>query len=216
MITLLKKHLLKQEIEQIITLIEEHPEVLKLKDENGSSGLMMIAYSNLKVVLAKAIDLKTSFTFHEAIVCGQSEIVKTHLAEESSNLVSTYSNDGFAPLALAAFFNQTDIAKQLLAVGADPNLAATNPSRVNALHAAVAKENYELCKILIEHEANVNAPQMQNVTPLHSAVHRGNLELTQLLVESGATISSKMDNGDTALAIAQREGHEAIIAYLLN
>ncbi|MFC3972618.1 ankyrin repeat domain-containing protein [Maribacter confluentis] len=51
---------------------------------------------------------------------------------------------------------------------------AKNPSKVNALHSAIAKENHELCKLLIEYGVDVNTVQMQNVTALHSAVHRGN------------------------------------------
>ena len=55
---------------------------------------------------------------------------------------------------------------------------------------------------------------MQNVTPLHSAVHRDNLPLAKLLVENGANILSAMDNGDTALSIATRDGHTEIKEYL--
>ena len=125
-----------------------------------------------------------------------------------------YSNDGFTPLSLAAFFNQTEIAKLLLENGAEPNLHATNPSKVNALHSAVAKENYELCKILIDYGANVNATQMQSVTALHAATHRGNLKLIKLLVENGAEINVKMDNGDTAIDIAGKVGHKDVKTYL--
>jgi len=56
---------------------------------------------------------------------------------------------------------------------------------------------------------------MQNVTALHSAVHRGNLALTKLLIENGASTELKMDNGDTALSIAEREGHKKIAEYLM-
>lgn len=132
------------------------------------------------------------------------------------NLSNTHSDDGFTPLSLAGFFNQTKIAQLLLEKGADPNIPATNASKVNSLHSAIAKENYKLCKILIKKGVDVNAVQMQKVTALHSAVHRGNLDLTKLLIENGATINLKMDNGDTALIIAEREGHKSIEKYLLD
>jgi ankyrin repeat protein len=89
-------------------------------------------------------------------------------------------------------------------------------SNVNALHAAVAKNNYELCKLLIENGADVNISQMQNVTPLHSAAHRGNLSIVQLLVNHGATIEAKMDNGDNAMIIATRDKHQEVINYLFS
>jgi len=216
MIEKLKTHIQNKESKKIILLIKQNPEVLNLEDENGTSGLMIIAYSGLEKVFEEAIELKKSFSFHEAIVAGKMEVVKNYLEQNNTDLINTYSNDGFTPLSLAAFFNQTEIAKLLVKNGANPNLSATNPSKVNALHSAIAKENYELCEILLAKGADVNAVQVQNVTALHSAVHRGNLELTKLLIENGASMSLKMDNGDTAIIIAEREGHKSIAEYILN
>ncbi|MTI38063.1 ankyrin repeat domain-containing protein [Fulvivirga lutimaris] len=213
MIDSLKTHIANKDLDKVISLIETHPEVLDATDENNTSGLLIIAYSGMEAALDKAAKVKTSFTFHEAIVCGKIDEVKNALSKKK-NLANKYSNDGFSPLSLAAFFNQNEVASVLLEYEADPNLQATNPSKVNALHSAVARENYELCKQLIAHGADANLAQMQNVTPLHSAAHRGNLKLVQLLVNNGADIHSKMDNGDTALSIAERDGHSEVKDYL--
>jgi len=215
MIDTLKTHIKNKEADRIITLLTEHPEVLNERDEKGSTGLLIIAYSGMEEAFGKAKELKDSFTFHEAIVSGKVDCVMDSLAQAKS-YSNQYSSDGFTPLSLAAFFNQTGIAKLLLENGADPNMQATNPSKVNALHSAVAKENFELCKLLIEYGVNVNATQMQNVTALHSAAHRGNLKIVKLLVESGAETNYKMDNGDTALSIAERDGHQEVKLYLEN
>jgi len=177
MIEKLKTHIQNKESEKAISFIKQNPEVLSLEDNNGTSGLMIIAYSGLKKVLEKAIELKKSFSFHESIVTGKMKIIKSYLEKSPTNLI--------------------------------------NPSKVNGLHSAIAKENYELCKILLAKGADVNAVQMQNVTALHSAVHRGNLKLTKLLIQNGASIDLKMDNGDTALIIAEREGYKNIVEYLL-
>ncbi|NDV42900.1 ankyrin repeat domain-containing protein [Flagellimonas sediminis] len=209
----LKELLKDRETDKILSLIQESPKVLELQDERGTSGLLLIAYSGMPKVLETAITLKNSFTFHEAVVCGLMEQVQSMLVHDPE-LINQYANDGFTPVSLAAFFDQTEMAKWLLDHDADPNLPATNPSKVNALHAAVAKENVGLCQLLIAKGVDVNAPQMQNVTALHSAVHRGNLELVKLLVQHGADIELKMENGDTALSIAKRDGHKEIVAYL--
>ena len=161
----------------------------------------------------EAIAIKKTFTFHEAIVCGMIETVKDFL-KDNQGVVNTYSADGFTPLSLAAFFERTEIAKLLLEKGADPTLHATNPSKVNALHSAVARSNYELSKLLVDAGVNVNATQTQNVTPLHSAAHNGNLQLVKLLVENGAKINLKMDNGMTAIDFAEKDGHAEVKAYL--
>ena len=213
MIDSLKAYTKNMEADKIVSMIIENPQVLDEQDENGSSGLLIIAYSGIESAFNKAKELKKSFTYHEAIVCGKIDLVKDFLKQDNG-YVNRYSGDGFTPLSLAAFFDQTKIAKLLLKNGADPDLHATNPSKVNALHSAVAKENYELCKLLIDFGADVNAVQMQNVTPLHSAAHRGNLKLVKLLIMNGANIHLKMDNGDTALSIAERDGHEEVKQYL--
>ncbi|HOY15145.1 MAG TPA: ankyrin repeat domain-containing protein [Saprospiraceae bacterium] len=206
----------KRDTEGILELLDSNPEVLNELNENGSTGFAIIAYSGMPEVFAKAISLKETFTYHEAILAGKIEIVKGYLDADLPNRLNEYSNDGFAPIALAAFFNQIEIAELLAELGADPNLAATNPTKVNALHAAVAKENTHLCKLLIAKGANVNASQMADVTPLHSAVHRGNVELTRLLLDFGAQPDLKMQNGDTAMIIAEREGHQPILDILRN
>lgn len=214
MIETLKTHIQEKATEKAIKLLEEHPEVLSQEDENGSSGLMIIAYSGLQPVLDRAIQFKESFSFYEAIVVGKTDIVQEYLNNAGADFLNTHSNDGFTPLSLAAFFNRTEIAQLLFDRGADPNLKATNPSQVNALHSAVAQSSYTLCKLFLEGGCDVNAVQTQGVTPLHSAVHRGNLELTRLLVAHGAVLDTEMDNGDTALMIAEREGHTALVNYL--
>lgn len=213
MLPQLKRLIEARDATEILNFIHLMPDVLDQEDDNGSSGFMLLAYSQIKGVFAKAKELKSSFSFHEAIVAGKIELVKEYLSRSVPQRVNRYSNDGFSPLALAAFFNQTEIAKLLLNNGADPNRAAENPSRVNALHAAVAKENFELCALFLENGADPNAVQTQNVTPLHSAVHRGNLKLVQLLVGKGANPDQPMENGNTARDIANREGQEAIRNY---
>jgi uncharacterized protein len=198
--------------DKLTELISAHPALLDQTDKNGTSGLLLIAYAGLPKAFGKAKQLKITFTFHEAVVCGKSQEVQNALKDPSH--ANRYSNDGFTPLSLAAFFNQTEIAKLLLMSGADPNLQATNPSKVNALHSAVARQNIELCNVFIQHGANVNARQTEDVTPLHTAAHLGNLELVKLLVNNGADIGSKMNGGKSALDFAVEDKHDEVRLYL--
>ncbi len=206
MIQTLKTLLKERNSQKVEEFIETNPKVLDLKDENGSSGFFLIIYSGNPENISKAISLKSQFDYYEAIVSGKIELVKSNL-DKSPNLINQYSSDGFSPVSLAAFFNQTEIAQYLISKGADPNLAATNPSKVNALHSAIARENEVLCRLFLQNGAHPDATQTQGVTALHSAAHRNNLNLVNLLLEFGATKNLKMDNGDDALTIAEREGH---------
>lgn len=213
MLVKLQKHLQDRNIQECQNLIKTHPELLEVQNEQGQSGFMLIAYSGLSSVFEKAVALKKNYTLAEAIVSGQGALVKQQLTEAPA-AINSYIGGGFTPIALAAFFNQNKLVQSFLESGADPNLSANNASKVNALHAAVAKENLEICAMLLANTADPDAAQMQNVRPLHSAVHRGNLALVKLLVENGASVDRKMDNGDRPIDIAQREGHERIATYL--
>lgn len=51
-------------------------------------------------------------------------------------------------------------------------------------------------------------------TALHWAAARGNLEATQRLIEHGASIASLNVNAKTPFALADRNHHEAITAFL--
>lgn len=215
MIQVLKTHSKNKDADKVISLITSNPEILNFRDYYGSSGLMIIAYNDLEKALKKAIDLKKILSFHEAIVCGKTEAVNEHLRQYKSKGINALSQDGYPPLCLAALFHQTEIAKLLIKYGADVNLAAKNVSRVTPLQSAIAKENYELCTVLLKAGANPNIAQMQNATALHSAVYRGSLTLTKLLVENGAFISTRMYTGETAMSIAKEKGYQEIVAYLL-
>lgn len=210
----LKAMLAEKDTISVGKFIEAHPQALGETDSNGTTGLLLIAYhGNSAPLLARAISLAPALNFYEAIVAGRIEQVRKEL-HDNNRLLNAYGPDGFTPIALACFFEQYDVAKMLLDAGADPDIAANNISKVNALHAAVAKNNAPLCALLIQMGANVNAPQMSNVTALHSAAHRNNLEIVTLLVENGADVDAKMDNGDTALMIAVREGKAKVSGYL--
>lgn len=212
MIQQLKTLIQAQDEEMVISLITDQPKVLGEKDENGTSGLLLIAYSGLPTALKVAKSLKKSFSFHESIVCGEADQVINRI-EKNPELINSYSNDGFTPIALATFFNHTAIAQWMLSNGGDPSLPAHNPSKVTALHSAVARENIELVKAFLKFGVDVNTPQMQGVTALHSAVHRGNIELVKILIENGADMNLKMDSGNSSMDIAENEGFLTIVEY---
>jgi|VirMetMinimDraft_7_1064189.scaffolds.fasta_scaffold34033_1 ankyrin repeat protein len=215
MIQLLKTHSKNKDTNEVLSLINSNPEILNSSDHYGSSGLMIIAYNKLDKALEQAIELKKKLSFHEAIICGKIDLVKDYLHKYKADEMNALSPDGYPPLCLAALFNQTEIAKLLIKHKANVTLIARNVSRVTALQSAVAKENYELCSILLEAGANPNVPQIQNATALHSAVYRGNLALTKLLIEHGAFTTIEMNTGETAMSIAESKGNQEIKDYLM-
>jgi len=212
-ITQLTELLKTRDSNKITAFVEANPTVLSMKTEQGISGLLLIAYYQFPEVLEKILPLKTDLSIHEAASCGSLELVKQFLTKEPA-LLNTFAPDGFPLLSLACYFGHEAVATYLIEEGAAVDLVATNGTKIQALHAAVAKKNYNICSLLVAHGADVNARQVQGTMPLHSAVHRGNLPIVKLLVENGAVINAVMDNGDTPKSIAKKENYEMILAYL--
>ena len=208
------KELLKgRDTAAINKFVEEHPSTLDEIDGVGISGLLYIAYHQLPDSVAFAIDKKSDFTLHEAAAMGLLHRVITKVNSQPS-LLNTSAKDGFLPLTLACFFGHLSVANYLIKKGAKVNVPAANPTKVMPLHSAVARNDFDLCQLLIENGAAVNAQQTTGVTALHSAAHQGNLKLVKYLIDNGADISIKTDDGKTAIDFAEQDGHEAVTNFL--
>ncbi len=180
--------------------------------KGGLSPVVVAAYYGQKAVLEALLRHGPTLDVHEAALVGDAGRVRT-LVEESPDLVSAISKDGFPPLGLAAYMGRADVVRYLLDRGADPEYA--NPSTgFTALTGAVSNGHEDVVRLLLEHGASVNYHyEGGKFTPLHAAIMEGNAGIVRLLLEHGADASAKMDDGKSALALA--EGKAAAIADLL-
>lgn len=110
-------------------------------------------------------------------------------------------------------------------------LLQENPERVNTqlmesnsgyeklktpLHFAVDKGNYELCKYLLDHKANVNALNLFEYSPLHYAIYYKHDSIIKLLIDNGADIFAISGLGDSPSSIAIENGSTSTIKLLLD
>ena len=125
-------------------------------------------------------------------------------------------------LRMAAFYGRLEQAKQAIDNGA--NVDSKNElSGETPLHRAARGKYYEIVKLLISNDADVNAMSPNGSTPLHYAVNSASKELGQianeiskqstnnnisgkqiveLLIAGGADLRIKNNNGMTALDLA--------------
>jgi len=129
-------------------------------------------------------------------------------------LLNSFSVDGFQALGLACFFNKEQVVEVLLNAGARVNDASRNFQQVTPLHSAAAADNSRLCRLLIDHGANVNARQQGGFTPLHSAAQNGNLKMMQLFLSRGAEVNARTSQGITPLSFAKESKKEDVIRLL--
>ena len=121
------------------------------------------------------------------------------------------SNSGKTLLHLASDFNYVEIVKELMSMGADPNVQDNQLK--TPLHRST---NTQIMKVLLENGANVNVMDHDKLTPLHRTCAKGELEATKLLLDNGANIEALDVDQESPLYIAINEEHEEISKLFLN
>ncbi|KAI1715686.1 ankyrin repeats (3 copies) domain-containing protein [Ditylenchus destructor] len=130
--------------------------------------------------------------------------------------------NGATPLIIAARNGHSKCVEYLLKLGADPSTSGTVSfdgeiiSRVPPLWAASAAGHFEVCKILIKHNVDVNQTSSTNSTPLRGACYDGHLEIVKFLVDNGADFEIPNRHGHTPLMISCFRGKAEVVKYLLS
>src|SRR5688572_29762499 len=125
--------------DEVTRLIRANPTLLKARDANGASPLLIAIYHQKHDIAKTLAEASGSIDMFEAAALGRVERVKQLLREDPS-LASAFAPDGFPAVGLAAFFGHLDAVKALIAAGADIHAAAKNGLKVQAIHAAVASK----------------------------------------------------------------------------
>ena len=119
---------------------------------------------------------------------GNIEAVKQHLAAGTDVNMKTTSDigleRGMTPLYYAVGSGRKEIAKLLIAFGADVN--AQSQYEVSPLHWAADRGQKEAVELLIKKGADVNAYSLSRGTPKDRAIMAGSMEIVELLRIHGA------------------------------
>merc|ERR1712192_21742 len=132
--------------------------------------------------------------------------------------VEVLDKDEETPLLYACKDGHANMVR-LLVEQFGANMAVTGLDGQTGLHRVADRGREGALDVLISLGAEINARDAKGRTPLHvasaSAKGRSQLSCVRKLVEAGADTSLPDDNGQTALCVAAREGHEECIRHLL-
>jgi uncharacterized protein len=178
------------------------------------SDLLEAVYRGDQARVGEILTGDAELDVFEAAAVGMADRV-TELLEAEPGLAAAWSDDGFTPLHLAAFFKHPEIAELLVDRGALVDVVARNDQlRVTPLQSAAAARNEETAALLLERGADPNAQQLGGFTPLHAAAQNGDEPLVELLLVHGADPSVTADDGRSAADFARAGGHAELAERL--
>jgi ankyrin repeat protein len=169
--------------------------------------------STVEKLLARGFDPNTPNERGVAgiLVALQSESPKVAmvLAKHPKTQINVQNQLGETPLMLAAITNQLELAKVLLARGADVNRPGWTP-----LHYASTRGHSEMMRLLLEHDAYIDSESANGTTPLMMAAYSAPSLAVKLLLEEGADPTLTNHGNATALDLALSKDHQQSAFYI--
>ncbi len=171
--------------------------------------VLMLAASALYAEPSLQLDTRLP----EAVRSGDVVTVKALLREHVP--VNSAEGDGSTALHWAAYDNNLDIARLLIAAHADVN-ATTRLEAQTPLYMAAENGSAPMVELLLRRGAHVNQPDSLGTTPLMVASAAGNVEAVKALLDHGAIVNTaEYQRNQTALMFAAAYNRAAVISLLL-
>ena len=203
----------KGNLSKVNQLLETNPDLANSKAKDGTSVILLALYHGQRNI-AEAISIKkTELDIFEASTLGKLDRAKS-LIDRNPPLVSAYSPDGFALVALTAFLGQKETTEYLIGKGADVNAVARNSTGFTALTGAVANNHTEIAKLLVKQGAQINYRYEGGFSPLMGASEHGNVELVNFLLANGADPNAKTGDGKSPMSFAKEGNHVEVVKAL--
>ncbi|KAK2830574.1 hypothetical protein Q5P01_018505 [Channa striata] len=123
----------------------------------------------------------------------------------------------FHPRQLYPAAKQGEAQRVLLMLmeGIDPTYQPDSQNRRSALHAAAQRGLLEICYMLIQAGAQVDAQDKDMRTPLLEAIINNHIEVARYLIQNGARVYHAEEDGYTGLHHAAKLGNLEIVSMLL-
>ncbi len=200
-------------VDAVERILEEDPSRLAARQPGSPSPILLSLYYRHPDVADALVRRGARLDVFEAAALGVTARLAELLREDPAR-ADAFAEDGFFPLALAAFFGRREAVRLLLEAGANVHAVARNGMRVQALHSAAAAHDAEIVQALLEAGADPNAVQQAGYRPLHEAAGEGDQEAAYRLVLAGARLDLPADDGRTARDLAIEKGHHDLLARL--
>jgi uncharacterized protein len=126
--------------------------------------------------------------------------------------IDATTRQGYTALILAAYDEQPDTLRRLLAAGANPCLADRNGN--TALMGALYKGETDIARMLMNTSCDINQVNNAGETALAFAALFGRFEMLPELVQKGADPNHTDARGNTAMRTVLAQGNDAAVRAL--
>mmetsp|Transcript_38618 Transcript_38618/g.97227 ORF Transcript_38618/g.97227 Transcript_38618/m.97227 type:complete len:1150 (-) Transcript_38618:172-3621(-) len=182
-------------------LAEEASKLVKKPSETRKIELFNILYKN-----ASGDTEKTLARFRAPM----REFDKLISVLEDERQIAKKESDCLFELAAA---NSLHELNRKLTTGSSP-LTLKLPSRQTLMHVAAAKANFDLLRMLLDLNCNLDAADATGCTPLHTAIVNNERDFAEILIGEGANVRLGNFEGTTPLHYAVRAPPDEPFAYL--
>ena len=134
-----------------------------------------------------------------------------YLLQDFMHLLNTPGGSSGTPLQAACYAGHLNLVMQLIKMGADVNFSAGCYG--SALGAAVNGRRLEICKYLVDNDADIDHVHEAG-TPIFMASKHGYDEVVKYLCEKTADLAIRDNWGWTPLHVACNNGHRGIVEIL--
>jgi ankyrin repeat protein len=194
-------------------MLRKTPNLILVKSKKNLSPLMTAMYYHKFDIAELLLERMVALTVFEAAATGRLTHLISNLGHKPE-LVNAYSEDGFQPLGLAAYFGHIKIVEYLIKAGAEVNSPSKNSLKVTPLQSAVAGSHLEITSLLLEAGASPNVREGGGYTPLHTAANNGDVEIVRNLLFGGANSEARSENNESPLDMALKSGHDEVVHLL--
>jgi len=173
----------------------------------------MLAKSLLAGLCLAALLPAADTRLADAAMQGDRDGVQSLLKQNAD--INGAQGDGMTALHWAAFRDDLDLAKALLAAGADVK-AATRDGAITPLYLACTNGDAPMIEALLKSGADVMSGNGNGTTVLMAASAAGNADAVKALLDRGADVNAKESaHGQTALMFAASLNRAAVVKLLL-
>jgi ankyrin repeat protein len=184
-------------------------DALRLTTSRDRKGAVAATLLLTIAAAAQAADTRLS----EAAMSGDLSQVRTLIQQKAD--VNAPLGDGSTALHWAAFRDDADMAKLLLANGADVK-AATREGAITPLFMACTNGNAAIIDALLKSGADPNSTKANGTTALMTCAASGSPDAVKLLLDNGAEVNAKESvHGQTALMFAAALNRADAVKLLL-